>query len=221
MLMPAFAEAEPAFEERLPYIMIYRGLPTARAELCFRRGGGTVEVEFQVRTRPLFDRLYKIDNWYRTVVDGGRLLKVEKRIEQRNFISRMSIDYDFAKQQALAGEFGSWKILPETTSLLAMLADLRLRNPQPGETLSYLLDIESRLWRIDGRISAVGRELEVVFLFTPLTPAEPRQWKTDLLNNRLAGLNSRLIIRLGPPPNNLPVYIAFGGDDRVEMKLER
>ncbi|MDZ7371732.1 MAG: DUF3108 domain-containing protein [candidate division KSB1 bacterium] len=210
--------------ERLSYVMYYKGLPTARAFLSLKHQNGRYIAELSVRTRPMFDSLFKINNIYRTVFDREGLYRVEKRIDQKNIRQELVIDYDQNALRAQTDNGISWPIQPHCTQLLAILYELRTSNPQPGEKLSFLLDVESQLWRIEAVTEQNSRKGERLFVFgfTAAAPPQPRPWRTDLLTNRLAGLQSRLLIRLGPPPQNLPLLISFGGPDgRVDMKLEQ
>lgn len=210
--------------ERLSYVMYYKGLPTSRAFLSLKNQNGRYIAELTVRTRPMFDSLFKINNFYRTVFDRNVLYRVDKRIDQKNIRQELVIDYDQNALRAQADNGFSWPIQPHCTQLLAMLYELRARNPQPGEKLSFLLDVESQLWRIEAVTEQDGRKGERLFVFgfSAAAPLQPRPWRTDLLTNRIAGPQSRLLIRLGPPPQNLPLLISFGGPDgRVDMKLEQ
>ncbi|MDZ7315858.1 MAG: DUF3108 domain-containing protein [candidate division KSB1 bacterium] len=219
-----FAYADAWINERLSYVMYYKGLPTARALISLKQQNGRYIAELTVRTRPMFDSLFKINNIYRTVFDREGLYRVDKRIDQKNIRQDLVIDYDRTALRAQADNGISWPIQPQCTQLLAMLYELRGRNPQAGEKLSFLLDVESQLWRIEAVTEQSSRKGERLFVFdfTAAAPPQPRPWRTDLLTNRLAGPQSRLLIRLGPPPQNLPILISFGGPDgRVDMKLER
>ena len=202
---PAAAlEFEHLIGEKLLYTMTYKGLPSARAELRMERNGDGFAVTLIARTRTVFDPLFKIDNRYTASIDAdGRLVTVTKKVDQKNIRDDMVIRYAPHLEHAEAEDGRGWRIMPNCTNLLVMLYDLRRKNPQPGESLSDILD-----------------ERQIVFGFTPAQSINSRSWRTDLLTHRLARRDSQLIVRLGPPPANVPRRIAFGSqDNRVEMKL--
>lgn len=211
--------------ERLGYTMIYKGLPSARAELWLEGSGDGFDITLTARTRLLFEALFKIDNRYTVTLSAdGKIKSVAKHVVQKNIRQDMTIHYDWQQLHATANPDHEWPMVPNCSHLLTMLYDVRLQNPQPGESLSYILDVESQLWQIDGIITQTPEnpaERQIIFSFTPAQPVNRRTWKTDLLTHRLAHTDSQLIIRLGPPPQNVPRLISFGGkENRVEMKLE-
>ena len=219
---PAAAlEFEHLIGEKLLYTMTYKGLPSARAELRMERNGDGFAVTLIARTRTVFDPLFKIDNRYTASIDAdGRLVTVTKKVDQKNIRDDMVIRYAPHLEHAEAEDGRGWRIMPNCTNLLVMLYDLRRKNPQPGDSLSYILDVESQLWKIDGAVTQIDGERQIVFGFTPAQSINSRSWRTDLLTHRLARRDSQLIVRLGPPPANVPRRIAFGSqDNRVEMKL--
>jgi hypothetical protein len=210
--------------EKLSYTMIYKGLPSARAELRLQRNGDGFDITLTARTRPLFNALFKIDNWYTVTLSAdGKMMSVAKHVVQKNIRQDMTIFYDWRQLRAAANPDYEWPILPNCAHLLSMLYNVRLKNVQPGELLSYILDVESQLWQINGVVTQAPEnpgERQIIFRFTPVLPIHRRAWRTDLLTNRLAHMDSQLIIRLGPPPQNVPRLISFGGkENRVEMKL--
>jgi hypothetical protein len=209
--------------EKLSYSMIYKGLPSARAELRLQRNGDGFDITLTAHTRPLFDALFKIENEYMVTLSAdGKMQSVAKQVVQKNIRQDMTIHYDWEHLRASTSDH-EWPILPDCTHLLSMLYSLRLQNPQPGDSLSYILDAESQLWEINGVVTQTPEnpaERQIIFSFTPALPIQRRTWRTDLLTHRLARTDSQLIIRLGPPPQNLPRFISFGGtENRVEMKL--
>jgi hypothetical protein len=209
--------------EKLNYSMIYKGLPSARAELRLQRNGDGFDITLTAHTRPLFDALFKIDNWYTVTLSAdGKMQSVAKQIVQKNIRQDMTIHYDWERLRASTPDH-EWPILPVCEHLLSMLYGVRLQNPQLGDSLSYILDVESQLWQIAGVVTQMTEnpaERQIIFSFTPVLPIHRRAWRTDLLTHRLARTNSQLIVRLGPPPQNVPRFISFGGNEnRVEMKL--
>ncbi|RPH97741.1 MAG: DUF3108 domain-containing protein [Calditrichaeota bacterium] len=212
--------------ETLSYTLIYKGLPSVKAQIRVnRREPDSLSIVWSVKTKPLFDPLFCINNRYEITIDkNGRLARVSKSIQQKNIQQQMDIRYDWNALDAHSSLPYTWDILPQCTHLLAMLYDVRLKTLASGDTLSYVLDVESQLWRLDGRVAVHsdrrGETREIVFQFRPAQSIQSRKWKTDLLTNRLARQNSQMIIRLGPPPQNVPTFISFGsGKELVEMRV--
>lgn len=215
--------------ERLKFNLFYKGINSAASEMWLRANDSTTNIVWTVKSKPFVTLLFKINNRYETILDNkGELLQANKQIEQKNIQQRWTIDYDWSALRARTSENFAWPILSGCQNLLFMLYDLRTQALSTGDTLRYLLDVESQLWRATGAVfsqkDADGNFIydEIIFRFSPAQPIQHRAWKTDLLTNRIARRRSQLTIHLGPPPQRKPLYIRFGGKGgHVEMKLKQ
>lgn len=229
-----FAEQDvhpPEFSECLSYRLVYNGISGADAEICTGHINKTVHLHWSVITGPVFSFLFPVENEYDAYFENrtGQLIANHKNIKQRNIRQQLTIEYDFEKNLAITNEGAQWSILQNTTNLMGMLYDLRKRNPQPGDSLFYILDVETQLWQLVGTVFADTKSLQqqsianrqIQFCFIPLDSIQPRPWKTDLFTNNIAGYRAELQIILGPNPQNKPFYIRFSnGKKRVEMYLK-
>ncbi|MBN1482975.1 DUF3108 domain-containing protein [candidate division KSB1 bacterium] len=214
--------------ERLEFDILYRGINAAYSEMWLESGDSTTMINWMVKSRPLVDLLFRINNFYQTVIDpNGVLLKSQKVIDQKNIQQQWIIDYNWQINQAISDQRHSWPIPQRCHNILAMLYDLRKTALARGDSVSYILDIESQLWQIRGIVNPLYNSFgnlqahEIVFTFSPARDIQTRAWKTDIVTNRLARPNSQLIIHLGPPPQQQPMLLQFGGDGGiVEMRLK-
>ncbi len=215
--------------ERLQFDLFFKGVNSAASEMHLQVHDSTTKIVWTVRSRALVTLLFKIDNRYEIILDKrGKLLQANKVIKQKNIQQRWTINYDWPTLRARCSAQYDWPILSDIQNLLFMLYDLRTKALSPGDTLSYLLDVESRLYRATGRMlqadDADGNFIghKIVFNFSPASKNQRRAWKTDLLTNRIARRNSQLTIHLGPPPQRAPLLIGFGGKGgTVEMILKQ
>jgi len=227
---PAAALAIDAFQnERLKFDLFFKGVKSATSEMWLQANDSTTSIVWTVRSKPLVTLLFRIDNRYEAILDKkGELMQVNKFVEQKNIRQQWIIDYDWSSMRARSSENFAWPILRGCRNLLFMLYELRTKSLSPGDTLSYILDVESQLWRATGAVSPRRNDTgniigdEIIFHFSPALKIQRRAWKTDLLTNRLARRQSQLTIQLGPPPQRAPLLIRFGGKGgSVEMKLKQ
>jgi len=211
--------------EQLEYHLSYKGIKAATSKMWLETHDSTTTIIWTVKSRPFVTLLFKIDNRYEAIIDkNGRLLRANKTIDQKNIRQQWTIDYSRKISRATSNRNYNWPITADCRHILSMLYDLRERTLTPGESLHYILDVESQIWQLDGNVRPIHDQAgnfqayEIVFHFSPALDIKQRAWKTDLLTNRLARKDSQLTIRLGR--QRRPLLIRFGGDDGiVEMKL--
>ena len=215
--------------ERLEYDLFYKGMNAATSQLWFEADSDYVAIIWQAKTKPLAGLLFKINNRYETIVNlNGRLVQANKTVHQKNISESWQIVYRWDDLVAHTEPNGDWPILPGCQNILSMLYDVRCQNLTHGDSIDYLIDVESQIWRLLGivqdQLDSDGNlaEQDIVFSFQPAMPILKRAWKTDLLTNRLARQSSTLVFRFGPEPARLPLSIKFGDkSDRVEMRLKK
>lgn len=215
-------------DEHLEFDIVYRGIHAASSAIWLESADSVTTIYWIVKSRPLVDLLFKINNSYQTVIDrNGMLRKTEKIVDQKNIRQQWIINYNWREKQAISDQNYIWPVLDKSSNILAMLYDLRKKAFDPGDSLVYILDVESQLWQIAGQVQPVYDSRghfeahEIVFNFSPAAEMHRRTWKTDIVTSRLARPNSQLIIRLGPPPQQQPKLLQFGGDGGVvEMRLK-
>lgn len=204
--------------EHLSYHMYYKGLHVADSYLNFRENDSQYfEITWHANTRSLFYLLFPIDNTYRTVWSKWTTLeRFEKEIDQKNIQQNWSIHYDHANRLAVVDSNRQWKIQPYCRTLTGLIYILRLKNPDFGDSLSFIVDIESQSWELTGVTKSVSESVylfkadrEIVFTFSPETAIRERTWDTDLLTHNIGRPGAQLRIQLGPAPDNIPLLIAF------------
>lgn len=98
-------------------------------------------------------------------------------------------------------------------------------------SLRFNIDVESQIWLLLGRAenskeikTKIGRirATHYKFRFHSSHSSKPREWKTDLLTNRIAKQGALLEIWLGDDSKHLPLKLRFGsGISAVEMNIQR
>ncbi len=209
--------------EQLTYDVMYKGLNVANARMWIEENDSTITLNWTVDTKGLAQILFHVNNVYQVELDSnGRLLQARKLIDQKNIQQTWTIQYDWMSSLAKANQGFAWPVVHDCSNLLAMLYEIRSRPLVAGDSLNYVLDIESQIWHLTGLVSSfdVGnlQGSEIVFSFSPALDIVERAWKTDIITNRMGGHNSRLVIRLGPQQR--PLLVQFGNDNTViEMIL--
>ncbi|MBN1558816.1 DUF3108 domain-containing protein [candidate division KSB1 bacterium] len=224
MLSSAASDISMFRGERLEFDLFYKGVRTATARMWLEAGDSRTTIVWSVESRPLVTLLFKIDNRYEAVLEGGMLVQANKVIDQKNIQQQLTIDYDRESLQARANANHTWPILHDCHHILSMLYDLRTRSLTTGDSVHYVVDVEGQLWRLSGRVESNRDHTdniaahEIEFHFSPALQIRERPWKTDLLTNRLAREHATLFIQLGI--RQQPSLIRFGGDKTaVEMRL--
>ena len=224
--------------EHLEYSLQYYGITTARANLSFNSAESTTVsklgvISFAVKTGSFSDVLFHIDNHYSSFVDmaSGMPVKFAKSVDQKNVQQDLTTEYDRLSQVARITAGNPWPIAEESYELFSMLYKTRCSDIHIGDSLNYILDVEGESWQAIGGVTEgeVAHKpfqhlnvRKIVLTFSPASSLVPRVWKTDLLTNRICKVGARLTICLGPPPQNLPLYLQFGeGKSAVEMRLQQ
>ncbi len=235
VLLPVLVAAQPPFrsfhQERLTYSLSSGGLGAADAEFTFTRGGRD-SIHVRIDTRPWSSLIFSIHNRYHAALDTltGLLLQTGKDIRQRNIAQSMTIHYDYGQKRARSTEGHSWPLHGAALDLFSMLYHLRTLRPDSLATLRLPVFIEGQSYWAEGAppvatvLNTPWGALPVTLLDLVFVPADtigPRNWKTDLLTNRIARPGGRLTIALGPAPQHLPLRLIFGGDGKkVTMTLK-
>ena len=223
--------AFPFDREQLFFSMKFHGLPSATVTMQARvTEQGMVKISSDVNTKPLYNLLFHIHNHYETFIaqDSGLPIRSVKKIDQKNIRQQLEIVYDRDLALARTSWDSTWTITADAYDLFSMLYKIRRSTK---DTLNMTVHIEGQLWRVSGVFEKAAptkgkfgklAARTITLSFRPYDIVHPRTWKTDLLTNRIARANSKLIITLGPPPDNLPILLRFGaGDSSVEMRLVR
>jgi len=241
LLLPVSLMAEAKFigrsdlsrfeNEQLEFSLFFRNVPAAKARMrCENAGDHAWRITVQTATKFWADLLFSVRNRYETVIDqqSGRVLQTDKKIKQKNLTQEMLVQYDYPALLATTSSGTQWAIAESLQTLFSLLYQLRSMDLKLADSLHCILDIESQLWRVAGTViagenspsdSGAQAIREVVLDFVPMDRIEPRKWKTDLLTNRF-GRQGRFILRLGPPPENEPMWMQIGGGTNpVSLKL--
>lgn len=223
------------FNERLVYKMSYMGLSSARAEFLLAENSDSAKPVIifvaKVETRGISDAIFRIRNRYESHMDKktGLPILAKKEIDQPNVKHSLEIVYDQTECLAKSNKAASWPIPPNCYDLFSMLYALRTVSFEDGDSVRFIIDAESQIWGMLGRVSNVrflktnlGRLSAKHFKFSFHTPVsvEPRKWKTDLLTNRIGKEGGLLEIWLSNDTDKLPLKMRFGkGFSAVEMTL--
>lgn len=217
--------------ERLDFSLALRGVSAAKAHLlCDTLGPGQWTVTADLSTKFWADLVFPVHNIYQTTIDrcSSRIVETCKKIRQKNLSQEMRIVFDADKKQAHGYPDGSRGISDSLQTLFAMLYQIRSMDLSLQDSVFCVLEIESQEWLVSGSVCD-GESIpgpfahlyvrDIILYFSPYRSVTPRSWKTDLLTNRIAR-SGRLLIRLGPPPENLPVWLQMGeGKQTVTLKL--
>jgi hypothetical protein len=217
--------------EQLRFSLHRMGVAAAEAQItCSANAPDTLLISANIQTSFLINLFFPIHNLYQTYIERntGSVLGISNFIKQKNISHTLSVRYDRNQGQAFGSNGQQWSAPAESQTLFAMLYQLRHLAVEAGDSVTCLLDVESQLCRISGRLhsgDAVDGPFsdlpvrEVVLQFRP-EHGDLRGWKTDLLTNRMSRSHTQLLVRLGPRPESLPLWIQVGeGKGSVIMKL--
>jgi len=217
--------------EQLRFSLHSRGVTAAEAHMvCSLVAPDRLRISANIETSFLINLFFPIHNSYDTCLDrdSGRVLQVSNVIRQKNISHHLTVRYDRNLEQAVASNGEQWSAPAESLTIFAMLYQLRRLPAAAGDTVSCLLDAESQLCHISG-VWSDGNAVDGPFSELPVRDVllrfEPqrgdiRTWKTDLLTNRIGRPRMQMLVRLGPRPESLPLFIQVGeGKGSVIMKL--
>ena len=239
-ITPALASQSPNTSSRpfdgeiLKFNMKFNGFSTANSIFHTELSDSLfLKLNWDIRSKTVYKLFFYVNNQYFTFVDIKSWLPVKqfKKINQKNITQSFETVFDRENLIAKTDNGLQWPIKKNCLDLLSMLYHIRTRELAPGDSLCYILDIESHIWKITGivhegdKIEGSYQELKTLqidFSFTPELPVIKRKWKTDLLTNRISRPNTKLTICLGPPPESLPVFLKFETTETsVEMLLDK
>ena len=164
--------------------------------------------------------LFKLDNGYETYFDRNTFLpiKVIKKIRQKNIQHELNFYFDHQKNKASLGDSISWSIPGDCYDYFSMLYFLRSQHLKPGDSLSFHLDSEFLISKVEAKVlsdqeviqvpAGKFKSIKLNLKFSAVTH-EPRPWKTDLLTNRLAAPGSEITIWFSKDDYRLPLKIAY------------
>ncbi|MBN2413851.1 DUF3108 domain-containing protein [candidate division KSB1 bacterium] len=219
--------------ETLKYNMKFNGMSTAQSILYAESEDPPfLEINWDLHSKTVYKLLFYVDNHYYAKVDMNIWLpvKLAKKVKQKNIKQSFETVYDRKRLIAQTDNGLQWPIKNNCMDLFSMLYHLRTRELAPGDSLIYILDIESHVWKLTGKVRE-GEKVkgpfqdlnirQVDFSFTPELPVKDRTWKTDLFTNRISQPDTKLTVCLGPPPEKLPVFLKFETKKTsVEMLLD-
>jgi len=164
--------------------------------------------------------LFKLDNVYETYFDKTTFLpsKSVKKIHQKNIQHELNIHFDHQKNKASLGDLISWSIPSDCYDYFSMLYFLRSQQLKPGDSISFHLDSEFLISKVEAKVlpdqeviqvpAGEFKSIKLNLKFSAITH-EPRPWKTDLLTNRLAAPGSEITIWFSNDNYRLPLKIAY------------
>ncbi len=218
--------AAPAFKnEILKYKLKYLNLNVAELEFSRTDSSATCGetaslLRISARSTSTATSLFSVNNKYRVTFLSANFLplKIEKKIDQKNIQHDITLKFDQQSQIASRDDSLSWAIPSPCYDYFTMLYFLRSLTLNGGEKLSFYLDAEWLISRVEAEVNFeienikvpagtfTARRLNLIFL--PLTAAK-RPWKTDLLTNRLAAPGSKLTLWLSSDARKIPIKITY------------
>ncbi len=207
--------------ERLSFKLEYLNLTVARLNFeMVATQGDNYHLKVHAKSTGSANLMFKLDNLYETYFDQRTFLpnRIVKRIDQKNIQHQLNFSFDHRNGSAKLGDSLSWQIPDDCFDYFSMLYFLRSQRLQPGDLLSFHLDSEYIISRVEvkvvsnqesikvpaGRFKAIKLNLK----FTQLTQRS-RPWRTDLLTNRLAAPGSELTLWLSDDADLLPLKISY------------
>ena len=216
--------------EQLEYSMKFKGVNSAKSNFQALVDDSLFTIHWDVETRSIFNWLFHIENKYRSAfnTENCELLSNHKLINQKNIFQDYSINYDWQNKLARSNFTKAWNVPEGSVDILTMLYLIRLLEKEEIENTRFVIDVESQIWNASLKLlqqdsegtSAIPDVDCIEVTFHPIDNVKKREWKTDLLTNRIARPGGKLTICLSPPPQRGPLSLSFGPpDSRVEMKL--
>ena len=210
----------PFLNEHLHYDVKFNGLETASSQLeCTAPDSEHILITWSLKSRSLYRMFFHVNNEYQTLVDVKTWLPdwVSKEVKQKNINQKMKTSYDRQNLTAVTDNGLQWPVTDHCMDLLSMLYNTRLQLIENVDSLNYIIDLESHIWQINGKVDD-----KVVYTFSPALPIVDRSWKTDLMTNRISRPTTILTVQFGPSPEYLPEQLLFdNGDSTVEMRLKK
>jgi len=188
-----------------------------------------IKVKVKAKTNTIFNPLFHIDNEYEAQFFKKTQLPLSliKNIDQKNIKHSISIIYDQNKNQASISDSMKWVIPDSCYSFFSMFYHLRYNEYKKNDTLNFYIDAESIISRGMATItdstmihSSLGTlyAYKIDISFLPLNNSK-RQWKTDLLTNRLASPHSYMTMWLSCDKYRLPLRVDFN-QKQYKVSLE-
>ncbi len=217
-------ECLPFVNETLNYSVKFNGLATAHSSLtCEQSDSSTIEIQWKLKSKRAFRFIFYVDNIYtsRINLNTWQTLSFTKDVKQKNIKQTVTTRYNRNETIAYTDNALQWPAPASSMDILSLLYHLRLQDLNAGDSLNYIIDLESHIWNITGTVADHDNLKTVNLEFSPSMPIVERAWKTDLMTNRISKALTKLTIQFGPDPQNVPNKIKFENDQStVEMDLD-
>ncbi len=214
----------PFIDETLNYSVKFNGLATAHSSLtCEQSDSNDIQFQWKLKSKKAFRFVFYVDNIYTSRVNTQtwQTLSFTKDIKQKNIKQKVTTLYKRDENIAYTDNDLQWPAPEKSMDILSLLYHLRLQDLNAGDSLNYIIDLESHIWNITGTVADQDNVKTVNLEFSPSMPIVERAWKTDLMTNRISKALTKLTIQFGPAPLNVPNKIKFENDQStVEMDLD-
>ncbi len=165
-------------------------------------------------------KLFKIDNNYKTYFKTENFLPLKsiKNINQKNIQHELTINFDHQIHQASINDSIFWIIPNPCYDYFSMLYFIRSLPWNKDDTLSFFLDSEYLISKVEAVVMPENKILKVpcgkfktikIQMKFQLLTKKNRPWKTDIITNRLAKPGSKLNIWLSDDEFRLPLKISY------------
>jgi hypothetical protein len=215
--------------ERLIFKMEYLNLSVATLKFQIDSPSKNYHLKVHAKATLTARLLFKLDNVYETYFDGNSFLpfKAVKKIQQKNIQRELIINYYHQQQnKASVGDSVTWFIPGDCYDYFSMLYFLRNQELKPGDSISFHLDSEFLISKVEAKVLSDQEVIQVPagkfksitlkLKFTAINN-KSRPWKTDLLTNRLASPGSEITIWFSDDDYRLPLKIAY---DQSKIKTQ-
>lgn len=216
--------------ERLEFSMKFKGVNSANSILQTNVADSLFHINWKVKTRSLFKWLFLVDNEYNSFlnVNDCSIFSSNKNIHQKNVAQEFTTQYNRDNSHAISNFTKEYNVPNGCIDILTMLYFLRVLEKENIEQTSFIIDVESQVWNVSFKLVQLEDKKEnhntdfIEATFLPFGEIKKREWKTDLLTNRIARPDGKMIIGLGPYPHRAPLLLMFGdSDSRVNMFLDK
>lgn len=215
----------PYIGEYAEYALSYFGVPASNISIhlvdTLRLNSALIfRIRVSAKAIGVWSKLFNLDNFYEAYIDYHCLLplRLSKKIRQKNIEQDWSIEFDQHNHIAKIDSEKIWSIPENCHSFFSMIYVIRRTNFNDNNRLEIYLDVESLIWKVI--IKKMDRELihlpagdykaiKFSLDFKPLIKGQKRCWKTDLLTNRMANENSKILIWLSDDSSRIMLMLQY------------
>lgn len=181
------------------------------------------------KTHGVFSYLFKIDNYYETLLQTESFLPVvfTKKINQKNIKQSWTMRY--LENKAIIDTSRQWEVPEMCHNYFSMLFFLRSQPLLLDEKYVFFLDVEYLCWRVIATVAPIEtleissnkiRAIKLILQYENIYPdRKERPWKTDLLTNRIAGKSKTMNLWYSADSERILLKVVY--DENTSMQLKQ